>query len=148
MRRDNKGLNRCLKNSRCKRWNGALLWGLSLQVWQVMWQRYKAKKHQMYIYWWDDAPEPDRYMYTLFNSKSRDYYYKNTTIDKLLDLGRTILNREKRAKVYNKIDRILYEDCPWVYLYVVPEVFGVADRVDYKGNRDGILNVWTAKAKQ
>jgi peptide/nickel transport system substrate-binding protein len=114
----------------------------------VMWERYKGKKHQMYIYWWDDAPEPDRYMYSLFNSKSRDYYYKNPQIDELLDKGRTIMDRAERAKVYNEIDRILYEDCPWVYLYVVPEVFGVANDVDYQGRRDGFLNMRFAKPKQ
>ena len=114
----------------------------------VMWKRYKAKKHQMYIYWWDDAPEPDRYMYSLFHSKSRDYYYKNDTIDVLLDKGRTILDREARAEVYHEIDRILYEDCPWVYLYVVPEVFGVSKTVDYQGRRDGFLNMrYAAPAK-
>ncbi len=114
----------------------------------VMWERYKARKHQMYIYWWDDAPEPDRYMYSLFHSKSRDYYYKNPTIDALLDLGRMIIDRSERAKVYNMIDRILYEDCPWVYLYVVPEVFAVANNVDYKGRRDGFLNMRYAKPKK
>jgi len=113
----------------------------------VMWERYKAKKHQLYLYWWDDAPEPDRYMYSLFNSKSRDYYYKNEKIDVLLDKGRTILNRAERAKVYNQIDRILYEDCPWAYLYVIPEVFGVSSKVDYKGNRNGFLNMRWAKPK-
>jgi peptide/nickel transport system substrate-binding protein len=112
-----------------------------------MWQRYKGKKHQMYIYWWDDAPEPDRYMYSLFHSKSRDYYYKNSTVDVLLDLGRTILDRNERAKVYNKIDQVLYEDCPWAYLYVIPEVFGVSNSVFYEGNRDGFLNMRWAKAK-
>ncbi len=114
----------------------------------VMWQRYKAAKHQMYIYWWDDAPEPDRYMFTLFSSKSRDYYYKNPITDVLLDLGRTIIDREERAKVYNEIDRILYEDCPWLYLYVMPDVFGVSSKVVYKGNRDGIVDMWTAKKKK
>ncbi len=114
----------------------------------VMWERYKGRKHQMYIYWWDDAPEPDRYMYSLFHSKSRDYYYKNPTIDVLLDLGRTIMNREDRAKVYWEIDRILYEDAPWVYLYVIPEVFGVANHVDYQGRRDGFLNMRYAKPKK
>jgi peptide/nickel transport system substrate-binding protein len=114
----------------------------------VMWERYKGRKHQMYIYWWDDAPEPDRYMYSLFSSKSRDYYYKNTRIDELLDKGRTIMDRAERAKVYNEIDRILYDDCPWVYLYVVPEVFGVANDVDYQGRRDGFLNMRFARPKQ
>lgn len=113
----------------------------------VMWERYKGKKHQMFIYWWDDAPEPDRYMYSLFHSQSRDYYYKNPVADVLLDLGRTILDRQERAKVYNKLDEVLYEDCPWAYLYVVPDVFGVANAVNYQGRRDGFLNMRYAAPK-
>ncbi|MGA8242670.1 MAG: ABC transporter substrate-binding protein [Desulfobacterales bacterium] len=114
----------------------------------VMWERYKGKQHQLYIYWWDDAPEPDRYMYSLFNSTSRDYYYKNPVVDELLDKGRTIMDRTKRAKVYAQIDEMLYKDCPWAYLYVVPEVFGVANDVDYQGRRDGFLNMRYAKPKK
>lgn len=114
----------------------------------VMWERYKGKKHQMYMYWWDDAPEPDRYMRSLFHSASRDYYYKNTAGDALLDLGRTILDRDERAKVYNKLDKLLYEDCPWAYLYVIPEVFGVSNKVAYQGDRDGFLNMYWAKPKK
>jgi peptide/nickel transport system substrate-binding protein len=113
----------------------------------VMWQRYTDKKHQMYIYWWDDAPEPDRYMYSLFHSMSRDYYYKNPTIDALLDRGRTILDREAREEIYNEIDRLLYEDAPWIYLWVMPDVYGVSNDVLYKGNRDGFLAMWMARAK-
>ena len=111
----------------------------------VMWERYKAKKHQMYIYFWDDAPEPDRYMYPLF--RDRDYYYKNTKVDELLDQGRSTLDRDQRAKVYNEVDRMLYEDAPWIYLYVIPEVFGVSKKVDYEGRRDGFLNMRYAKPK-
>jgi peptide/nickel transport system substrate-binding protein len=111
----------------------------------VMWERYKAKKHQMFIYWWDDAPEPDRYMYPLF--RDRDYYYKNPKVDELLDQGRTTLDREKRAKIYAEVDRMLYEDAPWIYLYVIPEVFGVSKKVDYQGRRDGFLNMRYAKPK-
>jgi peptide/nickel transport system substrate-binding protein len=114
----------------------------------VMWERYKGKQHQLYIYWWDDAPEPDRYMYSLFHSKSRDYYYKNPAVDELLDKGRTIMDRTERAKVYAQIDEMLYQDCPWAYLYVVPEVFGVAKNVDYEGRRDGFLNMRYAKPKK
>ena len=114
----------------------------------VMWERYKGKQHQLYIYWWDDAPEPDRYMYSLFNSTSRDYYYKNPAVDELLDKGRTIMDRAERAKVYAQIDEMLYKDCPWAYLYVVPEVFGVAKNVDYEGRRDGFLNMRYAKPKK
>jgi peptide/nickel transport system substrate-binding protein len=113
----------------------------------VMWENYKGRKLEMYIYWWDDAPEPDRYVYSLFNSKSRDYYYKNPEVDVLLDKGRTILNRKQRAKVYHQVDDLLYHDAPWVYLYVVPEVFGVANNVEYHGRRDGFLDMRYARPK-
>jgi peptide/nickel transport system substrate-binding protein len=111
----------------------------------VMWDHYKKKMHRMYIYFWDDAPEPDRYMYSLFHSKSRDYYYKNEIVDRLLEKGRSTMELDERIKVYNELDRFLYEDAPWVYLYVIPEVFAVANSVTYKGQRDGYLKMCTAK---
>lgn len=114
----------------------------------VMWDNYKGKKLQMYIYWWDDAPEPDRYVYSLFNSKSRDYYYKNEKVDEMLEKGRTIMDRGERAKMYAQVDKFLYDDAPWLYLYVIPEVFGVANNVDYQGRRDGFLNMYYAKPKK
>jgi len=114
----------------------------------VMWERYKNRQHQMFIYFWDDAPEPDRYMYSLFHSKSRDYYYKNETVDRLLEKGRTTLDPAERAKVYHQIDRFLYEDAPWVYLYVIPEVYAVSNAVEYKGLRDGYLIMSTARPRK
>jgi peptide/nickel transport system substrate-binding protein len=101
----------------------------------------------MFIYWWDDAPEPDRYMYALFHSKSRDYYSSYPEVDALLDKGRTILDRDERATVYHEIDRILYEEAPWIYMYIVPEVFGVANDVHYQGRRDGFMDMRYAKPK-
>ncbi len=114
----------------------------------VMWERYKNRQHQMFIYFWDDAPEPDRYMYSLFHSKSRDYYYKNEKVDRLLEKGRTTLDPVERAKVYNELDRFLYAEAPWVYLYVIPEVYAVSNAVEYKGLRDGYLIMSTAKPRK
>lgn len=105
----------------------------------VMWEKYKNREHQMFIYWWDDNPEPDRYVYSLFHSNSRDYYYKNPETDALLDKGRSTLDREQRASVYSEIDRKLYEEAPWLYLYIIPETYAVAPNVKYVGRRDGFL---------
>ena len=111
----------------------------------VMWEGYTARKYQMFIYWWDDNPEPDRYMYTLFNSASRDYYYKNPRTDALLNLGRSTLDRDERAKIYKEIDRTLYAEAPWLFLYIVPETYAVSKDVSYTGRRDGFLFVRFAK---
>ena len=111
----------------------------------VMWDGYKSRKFQMYIYWWDDNPEPDRYMYSLFNSASRDYYYKNADTDAILNLGRSTLARDERARIYGEIDRKLYAEAPWLYLYIVPETYAVAKDVAYTGRRDGFLFARFAK---
>lgn len=107
----------------------------------IMWEKYQAREHQMYIYWWDDNPEPDRYMYSLFHSNSRDYYYKNEATDAALDKGRSTLDRDERAKIYASIDRALYEEAPWLYLYIIPETYAVGPNADYVGRRDGFLFV-------
>ncbi len=111
----------------------------------VMWKLYKEKKHQLYLYWWDDTPEPDRFTYTLFHSSVRGYYYKNDKVDLLLDKARTTLDREDRAKIYHEFDRLIYDDSPWIFLYVIPDVFGVSNKVNFKGRRDGYLRMMYAK---
>jgi peptide/nickel transport system substrate-binding protein len=58
------------------------------------------------------------------------------------------MDLEARVKVYNELDRVLYEDAPWIYLYVIPEVYGVVNSVEYDGLRDGYLIMSTAKPKK
>lgn len=111
----------------------------------VMWEKYKGREHEMYIYWWDDNPEPDRYVYSLFHSNSRDYYYKNPETDAALDNGRSTIDRDKRAVIYSEIDRAMYEEAPWLYLYIIPETYAVSPKVDFVGRRDGFLFVRFAK---
>ncbi|EXL02362.1 ABC transporter substrate-binding protein [Aquamicrobium defluvii] len=113
----------------------------------VMVEQYRARKQDMYVYWWDDNPEPDRYAYTLFHSNSRDYYYKNPETDALLAKGRSALDRAEREKIYQQFDRKLYEEAPWVYLYVIPVAYGVAPDVQYEGRRDGFLFMRFASPK-
>lgn len=105
----------------------------------VMVEQYRAREQDMYVYWWDDNPEPDRYAYTLFHSNSRDYYYKNPETDAILAEGRSTLDRAEREAIYQEFDRRLYEEAPWVFLYVIPVTYGLAPDVEYEGRRDGFL---------
>jgi len=43
-------------------------------------------------------------------------YYSNKDVDALIDEGRSIADPAKRAPVYKKMQEILYEDAPWVYI--------------------------------
>ncbi|MCW5719953.1 MAG: ABC transporter substrate-binding protein [Devosia sp.] len=113
----------------------------------VMVEQYRAREQDMYVYWWDDNPEPDRYAYTLLHSNSRDYYYKNPETDAILAKGRSTLDRAEREKIYQEFDRKLYEEAPWVFLYVIPVTYGLAPNVDYEGRRDGFLFMRYASPK-
>jgi len=44
--------------------------------------------------------------------------YKNSQVDKLLDEGRRIFDQEKRAEIYHEIQRILYDEQPYMFLWI------------------------------
>ncbi len=44
--------------------------------------------------------------------------YKNSRVDSLLDEGRRIFNQEARAGIYHEIQRILYDEQPYMFLWI------------------------------
>jgi peptide/nickel transport system substrate-binding protein len=104
-------------------------------------QRYRNREFKMYFFTWPENPEPDRYLYTLFHSQARGYYYKNAEADRLLDQGRKTFNVNERRKVYEALHRMLYEDAPWVFLYTQKTGFGIRQRVKWEAPWDGIIRI-------
>lgn len=45
-------------------------------------------------------------------------YYKNPELDRLLEEGKTTLDQDKRKVVYDRVQEILHEDQPYLFLYV------------------------------
>lgn len=43
-------------------------------------------------------------------------YYSNPKVDKLLEKARRITDRDKRAKLYKKVQEIVYKDAPWAFI--------------------------------
>jgi len=103
--------------------------------------RYRAQEFKMYFFTWPESPEPDRYLYTLFHSQARGYYYKNAEADKLLEQGRSTFNVDERRKVYESLHRVLVQDVPWVYLYTQMTGFGVRRDVKWEAPWDGFVRV-------
>jgi peptide/nickel transport system substrate-binding protein len=91
----------------------------------------------MYIYRWDDNPEPDAYIYPLFHSQARGYYYKNLSLDTLINKASIIVNREEREKAYHYLSKVIHDDAPWVFLWVRPTKFGVSNDLDWQPDRLG-----------
>ena len=104
-------------------------------------QRYRNREFKMYFFTWPENPEPDRYLYTLFHSQARGYYYKNAEADRLLDQGRKTFNVAERRKVYEALHRVLFQDAPWVFLYTQKTGFGIRRHVKWDAPWDGIIRV-------
>lgn len=45
-------------------------------------------------------------------------FYNNPTVNNLISKGETTVDQEKRAGIYQEIQKIVMDDAPWIYLYV------------------------------
>lgn len=65
------------------------------------------------------SPEPDRFLYRTFHSTGgvNNFLFKDADVDKLLDQGRSLTKPADRKPVYDKLQALLTERAPAVFLY-------------------------------
>lgn len=80
---------------------------------------------------WVGFVDPDEWTYNLFHSggKENQQGYSNPDLDRLLDLGRRIRDRERRKGIYKRIQRIVATDVPMVFLYDNNQISAARRRV-------------------
>lgn len=91
-------------------------------------------KFDIITFAWVSPPDPDEY--TLYHSKQipsdanghtgQNYAsYVNPEVDKLLEAGQKTVDQAQRKKIYQRIQEIVHEDLPmmYVYYYVQPYAF-------------------------
>src|SRR5687768_6158185 len=81
--------------------------------------------------WLMDYPDPTNFLDIRFHSRmisdhnsNNDSFYRNPEVDRLLDEARKDLDPARREAAYHRVERILYDDAPWLWHYhpVVMEV--------------------------
>lgn len=126
--------------------------------WSVFINEFVNKKRfEAIIMGWGLGREPD--CYDIFHSsktKEGEFNfigYSNSKIDRLLAEGRRTFDREERKKVYHKIHEILYEDQPYMFLYIPDSLVAVHRR--FKGIAPSPIGIgynfidwWVPKNKQ
>jgi len=77
-----------------------------------------------YAAWTADYPDPTSFFDPLFHSRSlksadstNNSFYANPELDDVLDRARGELDPARRAALYRRADRILYDDAPWIWDY-------------------------------
>jgi ABC-type transport system substrate-binding protein len=70
--------------------------------------------------WYADYPDPDAFLFVLFDSKAGDALelrYTNPKLDELVEKGRRTLDMEERVALYERAEDLLIEDAPCIFLY-------------------------------
>lgn len=91
--------------------------------WTTLLSQYiNKRKYDAFIIGWGFGPEPDCYLSWHSSQMGEHQYnlvnYKNKLVDQLLVMGRTTLDQSKRAKIYQRIHKILNDDVAATFLFV------------------------------
>ncbi|HYF79147.1 MAG TPA: ABC transporter substrate-binding protein [Symbiobacteriaceae bacterium] len=94
--------------------------------------------------WIGDTGDPDNFLQPLFNSRStmdsgNRGLYKNPEVDQLLDEGQRTISPVRRRAVYRRLQEVLIEDAPWIFLCQTDEC--VAAQPWVKGERAHMLGI-------
>jgi peptide/nickel transport system substrate-binding protein len=87
--------------------------------------------------------DPYTYFHRRFHSASipggNSCYYSNPAVDKLIEASARTVNREERAKLFNRIQETLYEELPVIPIACPTSTIAVNKRV--KGVQNTVLPV-------
>ena len=90
------------------------------------------KKFDAIIMGWSLGLDPDSYSIwhsSMYPQGFNFIKYNNPEVDKLLEQGRTTINKLDRKKIYTKSYKIISADQPYIFLWYPHSIIGVSDRV-------------------
>lgn len=113
--------------------------GLNIKIREVEWSALKAATMKgnydmAYLTWHADYPEAENFLYPLFFSKNTGAggnraFYSNKEADYLLSKAQETVNKEKRFALYRRIERIIVDDAPWIFLWYGSKRIALSERV-------------------
>jgi peptide/nickel transport system substrate-binding protein len=136
--------------------------GIEVRIQIVEWSVFvteiiNKRKFEAVLLGWGLSRDPDNYD-IWHSSKTREGEfnfagYKNGEVDKLLVEARMIFDQEERKGRYHRIHEILYEEQPYMFLYVPDSLVAVHKR--FRGIKPALLGIgynfidwWVSKEQQ
>ena len=88
---------------------------------------------QLNLQMWNTAPQgdPDFFIANIFTSDGGSNFmgYKNDELDALAREGKETFDEKKRKQIYDRIQEIIYEECPVIVLFHKSMVSAISDQV-------------------
>jgi peptide/nickel transport system substrate-binding protein len=71
-------------------------------------------------------------------------WYSNKTVDRLTAKAAATLDQRKQDALIRKIQRIIYKDPPFIYLFAYKDLYGVSTRLHWKPRSDELIYLYDA----
>ncbi len=82
---------------------------------------------------WNTAPQGDPHFFTsnIFSADAGSNFmgYQNAELDELVRQGKVTFDPEERKRIYNRIQQIIYDECPVIVLFHKSMVTAIYDHV-------------------
>lgn len=76
------------------------------------------------------------------------WYARVPGLDQLIDEGRSSVDKEKRLATYAKLQRLIREEAPSIFLYHQYDMLGVSKRIEYEARGDEWIWVYNARLRK
>ena len=120
--------------------------GVNLKITQVeattAQELYNTEQYSVRISaWTNDTPDPDEMMGAGLDIEVQNALhtgYDNPEVKALVLEGRAELDPERRQEIYSEVQRIVNEECPYVYTVEVPRLFASTAQINgFEPNSQG-----------
>jgi len=101
--------------------------GINIKInplsWKALLERtYSCQSQLSFNGWNSDNGDPDNFLYPLFHSKNTGRsgnvaFFKSPAVDELLEEAVTIRDPGQRLLRYRKIEAMIVQEAPWVFMY-------------------------------
>ncbi len=70
--------------------------------------------------------------------------YRNGDVDHLVRQASATIDDAARARLIRQAERLVWEDCPWIYLWHLPALYGQSRRLSYQPRPDDYVELYKA----
>lgn len=105
---------------------------IRVMEWSMVTKTIDSRTFQMVMFGWSLSIDPDPYdiWHSSQTNGGINYVgYSNPEVDRLCELGRKVFNRSRRKEIYAKVQRIIADDLPYLFLFSRPSLVGASKRV-------------------
>ena len=101
---------------------------------------YRSATLEAYFFGSGCCPESGFIVPFLLQSDIRGYYYQSPETDAIIRPYNSTLDADEREAAGNVLHRHVSEEAPWVFMHEQQGLFGVSDRIDWRGGQDRLFH--------